>query len=476
MSSRAVSGPPEIARNPPWRSFGIDGVTRQAAGVALVAALVGIFAGLNPILALGAVLGLALVVLMLASVTAGVMVFTFVAFLELLPTLGGAPSTAKIVGLFLLIGWFLALISRRAEDRASRDILTVVPALIWTLAFFLVWVVFSLLWAEDVAVAGETFTRYALNFVLFPIVFAAIRTTRHVVWLFSVFVAGVLLSGVIGLVMSGAFGEEADRLSGAGINPNQLGALLAVGAVLAASLAFGGVSSFGPRFLALCSALLCIALAVMTGSRGALLGLVAALLVAPFVAGRGRRFGALIAVVAAILATAVYINTVAPEQVRDRLTHGNSSGSGRVDLWTVGLRMVNDKPVTGVGAGNFPVSSVHYLLQPGSIARDEYIIDNPKVTHNVYLQVLAELGVIGLGLFLTIIAMCLICAIRAARRFARAGERKLDLLARGLVIGLTALVVTDFFSSEVYSKQLYLLLATGPALFAIAGRSPAQAG
>ena len=78
MSSRAVSGPPEIARNPPWRSFGIDGVTRQAAGVALVAALVGIFAGLNPILALGAVLGLALVVLMLASVTAGVMVFTFV--------------------------------------------------------------------------------------------------------------------------------------------------------------------------------------------------------------------------------------------------------------------------------------------------------------------------------------------------------------------------------------------------------------
>ena len=101
---------------------------------------------------------------------------------------------------------------------------------------------------------------------------------------------------------------------------------------------------------------------------------------------------------------------------------------------------------------------------------------DPKVTHNIYLQVLAELGVIGLGLFLTIIAMCLICAIRAARRFARAGERKLDLLARGLFIGLTALVVADFFSSEVYSKQLYLLLATGPALFAIAGRSPAQTG
>ena len=52
--------------------------------------------------------------------------------------------------------------------------------------------------------------------------------------------------------------------------------------------------------------------------------------------------------------------------------------------------MVQDKPVAGVGAGNFPVSSIHYLLRPGKTQRDEIIVDKQKVAHNIYLTVLSE--------------------------------------------------------------------------------------
>jgi O-antigen ligase len=196
-------------------------------------------------------------------------------------------------------------------------------------------------------------------------------------------------------------------------------------------------------------------------------------LVTPFAAGRGRRAAAVAVALAAALSVAVWVTTAAPAQTRERLTQPTSSGSGRVDLWTVGLRMVKDEPITGVGAGNFPVSSVHYLLQPGAIARDEFIVDHPKVTHNIYLQVLAELGVIGLALFLALIGTCLACVLRAARTFRRQRAATMELLSRGLFIALVALLVADFFSSALYSKQLYLLLAMGPALLAMA--SPRRA-
>jgi hypothetical protein len=51
----------------------------------------------------------------------------------------------------------------------------------------------------------------------------------------------------------------------------------------------------------------------------------------------------------------------------------------------------------------------------------------------------------------------------------------MELLARGLFIALVALLVADFFSSALYSKQLYLLLAVGPALLAMASPKRASA-
>jgi O-antigen ligase len=132
--------------------------------------------------------------------------------------------------------------------------------------------------------------------------------------------------------------------------------------------------------------------------------------------------------------------------------------------------MVEHKPATGVGAGNFPVSSVHYLLEPGTIVRDDFIVDVPKETHNIFLQVLSELGIVGLVLFLAIVGYCMASALDAARAFARASAHVMEMLSRGIVLGLVALLVASAFTTELYSKQLYLLLATGPALRAMARR------
>src|SRR5262249_21156415 len=152
--------------------------------------------------------------------------------------------------------------------------------------------------------------------------------------------------------------------------------------------------------------------------------------------GRGRRLVAAILVAIGSGAIAVWVTLAAPHALAQRLTHA-SGGTGRVDLWTIAIRMFHAHPLNGVGAGNFSNSSIHYLLQPGRITRAQYIVDIPKETHNIYLQVLAELGVVGITLFVAIIALSLVSGLRAVRLFSRYGDTQSELLVRGLLVAMT---------------------------------------
>ena len=159
----------------------------------------------------------------------------------------------------------------------------------------------------------------------------------------------------------------------------------------------------------------------------------------------------------------------ASEEARERVTTFGS-GTGRTDIWTVGWRMVEADPLRGVGVGNFQTSSIHYLLEPGAILRDDFILDRPQVAHNAYLHVLAETGVPGLLLYLGLLGAGTLAAWRAANRFARRGDELMESCARAVVVALAALFVADFFVSEQLSKTLWLLLGLGPALLAISRR------
>jgi O-antigen ligase len=108
------------------------------------------------------------------------------------------------------------------------------------------------------------------------------------------------------------------------------------------------------------------------------------------------------------------------------------------------------------------------------ILRDEKIIATPDVTHNTFLQIQTELGIVGLMAFLGIVATSLVSMVRAARTFARRNDWRLEILCRGTFVALVGLLAADFFISEMYSKLLWLLLALGPVLLGVAMRSPAE--
>ena len=91
------------------------------------------------------------------------------------------------------------------------------------------------------------------------------------------------------------------------------------------------------------------------------------------------------------------------------------TASARVFVWKIGARMAAEHPLVGVGADNFGISfnnaREHYRLGHPADPPDEPVSDNlVERGHNELLQVTAELGVVGLVLFLAPFAVLSLAA------------------------------------------------------------------
>jgi O-antigen ligase len=295
-----------------------------------------------------------------------------------------------------------------------------------------------------------------------------VRTPKQLVWVLGAYVVGATFAAAYGLAKPPADTAYYDvqRVAGTLGDPNELAAVLVPAIVLALGLAIVLKRAPLVRIMLVGAALICAAGIFLTLSRGGLVALGVALLASVVFAGRWRPQALVLALTAA-LGVAFWFSFIATDVQVERVTT-IQGGTGRSDLWEIGTRMIKDKPVTGVGLGNFETASIHYLLEPGSILRDEFIVDQPKVAHNTYLHVTAELGAVGAILFVTILGFVLFCVHRAAREFARMNEPGLELLARALLVALIGILTADFFISEQFSKQLWLLLGLGPAILGVA--------
>jgi len=424
---------------------------------------VGLVAGLNPVLGVAAAVGIAFILIVLVDLRWGVLAFVVVSFLDVVRFQGGSLTFTKLAGLALCGSW-LATIAND-DRRAGNDFFARHPGYVWVLGMFLAWVAISAFWAEDTGEVATVLQRYALNMILLPIVYTAVRERRHVLALLAAFVVGVLTSTAYGLVVPVAPDPgEVSRLGGAVGDSNQTATVLVAAIVLSAALLGVLRRSALLSLGAVLAAVLALAGLVNTLSRTGLLSLGLSLVAGSVVGGRWRKYAIGLALVTAA-GTLAYFAVAAPESARSRVASGNSTG--RSDLWKVAGRIAADHPVRGIGAGNFRVASSRYLVRPGTTTRADFVVDTPKVVHNIYLEQLTELGVVGLALFLAIPVVSLRCAYLAARRF-RERHDTLELVARAVVVATAGVLVAGYFVSGQYSKQLWLLMALGPALLALA--------
>jgi O-antigen ligase len=433
--------------------------------VALVgyAGAIGVLAGINPLYGVAAALGLAFAVAAVWDLTVGLAVFTGVSFLEVLNSSSNSTTSfMKLLGLLLFGSWYATTLTTRAHrDRSGSGS----PVFLIGCASLVAWSALSVAWADSPGAALSSTSRYLLNILLFPIVLAGVRRRDQLLWVLGAFVVGATVSTLYGFASPTTSAGQSGRLTGGIGDANEQAAVLVAAIPIALGLAGALRRRRGLQLVAVALAVLCLAGVVNTLSRGGLIALVAMMVTAVVFGGRWR-VRALALLVVTVLGTGYYFLALAPLASRQRVTMSDTSG--RTDIWTVGWRMVRAHPVTGVGSGNFQNAEPHFLNAPGSITHAFLIVDQPHVAHNIYLEVLADMGIPGLLAFLAIVGAALAAAVRAARLCARTGQPELELVARCLVFSLVGFMVADFFLSGEFSKQLWLVFALCPAVLAIA--------
>jgi putative inorganic carbon (HCO3(-)) transporter len=447
------------------------------AGFLLIAAMLGALAGFDPKLAIGGSLAIAFVLLAFTNLAAGLVVFTFLTFAEFALPLGAA-SITKAAGLLLTLAW----LAKVATDRdAGKTFLQAHPVETYLILAFLGWGAFSISWTETTAGTLDNLSRYFLNFTVVVITYTAYRRREDINFALLAWVAGTFFTAAYGLVGSPpTAGPDDVRLASTVGDANELAMVLVGGAVL--SIAVAATAKHSPllRLGASTTAVLALFALVLTGSRSGALALGAAVITTVLVSGRGSRVKALLAAGALSMTAIVFFVAFAPPTIKERITQtlpGQVPNTeGRSTIWQVGWRMAEDNPVRGVGLGSFETSSIHYVLEPGTLERSDQVIDTPKVAHNIYLQVFAELGLVGLVMLVSILAFPVVCALRAARRFATDGNASMSLISRAIVVALAAFYTSNFFLSSQFDKQLWLLIALGPVMLGIARQAQRSPG
>ncbi|VVS94003.1 O-antigen ligase family protein [Desulfoluna spongiiphila] len=210
----------------------------------------------------------------------------------------------------------------------------------------------------------------------------------------------------------------------------------------------------------------------MTRSRGGFLGLLVA---AGVFAWGARRDVDIKKMVLGFVAAAVVVLGVMDKGYVTRVTrlfggeeNIEDQSAGRTDIWKYGLRMTKDYPL-GCGGGGFSLLSTAYL--------PDHLIEKTvgrRASHNTYVLVVTEQGVLGLGIYLVFILLL----FKGTRR-ARSSLHGITGMDKGLwnhmlahtyalETGLAGFFTASIFIDRLYFECIYLIAALVPVLAAVA--------
>jgi len=240
------------------------------------------------------------------------------------------------------------------------------------------------------------------------------------------------------------------RVIGVVGNPNELGAYC----VYAIPLVFYQFESKKPVFLKMISIIIMgflLFTIILSFSRGAFVSLMVVLvllLLRSFKKGTNKWTLALLIILVATLFS------LAPQSYWARIQAVRiDAGSGRFYIWRDGIRMFLDHPLLGVGPKNFPI---YYATSYGKMFR----VGRPRAAHNTYLEIAAEMGVIGLFLFLSLIWVVLRDLKRTKSKLNKDKFFQVGNIVEFLEMGFIGLMVWAVFG-HFFSISKILFMTSG---------------
>lgn len=141
-----------------------------------------------------------------------------------------------------------------------------------------------------------------------------------------------------------------------------------------------------------------------------------------------------------------------PQRALSTFDEEDPSINTRFLIWKNTLQMIKDKPLLGSGIGTFKMNYLDYQAEflnenPGSIK----YWTHAREPHNEYLQIWAELGIIGLGIFLSIIFIFCKLTINYLKK--ESSDKK-KIIVFGLFMGITSFLIHSLFSFPLHVPAL----------------------
>ncbi len=129
----------------------------------------------------------------------------------------------------------------------------------------------------------------------------------------------------------------------------------------------------------------------------------------------------------------------------------------RLDIWKITTELAINHPVTGVGPGNWQIAIPAYYDKINLRGKDVNWIS----PHNDFLWILSEKGIVGLLLYLGMIAMTVLYFFRTLRSKAALNEKR---IALALFAGFTSYLVVacfDFPYQRIDHQVMFAILIAG---------------
>ena len=164
---------------------------------------------------------------------------------------------------------------------------------------------------------------------------------------------------------------------------------------------------------------------------------------------RRARLWVVVALVAAAGAFTLNVGGFVDTAFLEERAGNQENVEGRFAFGSTGFRMFEDSPIVGQGFGTYDIKAKDFAVGFGTVGASVAVADT---SHNTFLTILAELGLVGFGLYLTALWLGLRRGLSVLRRKVPGADRlKVLALFAGVVsYGISAnLIDMRFFSFAI---------------------------
>ena len=331
------------------------------------------------------------------------------------------------------------------------------PINAWVIVFMIVYTLSAI--ASTSMITSLQIALLVISFILFYFVLVnSITTKKEFDWMQNLFVAVgalVALYGIYQYVFAGTFASSSfvdkemfedisTRVSGTFDNPNVMGEYLLLVIPMACTYFWKEKKWFQKVIVLGILGIMLVSLA-LTYSRGCYLGIVTC--VGIFLLLLNLKF------ILLFFAGIIAMPMILPASILNRLTSigntGESSTSYRISIWKGAIDMIKDYWYRPIGQGTVAFNRIYPLYSYSGVGAEH--------THNLFLQLMIEVGIFGIIAFLGILFK-FYQTLGHALKICKDKVLSIQLIA--FISGMTGFLVQSLFDNTWYNNRIILIFWT----------------